>query len=221
MTGAALPASRYRPANDLASRTHSRHPRRLGDRRGSRGPAGGRPRACPSRLEDVASARDVCQFPAMPCQSCDATSRATPRAPPKHPFRRRIPPSDGLAGGRDVVISPDLPIPEGVVPDQPSPQKNCQPGAEVHGLGGAILQHDGTCCAQMCAGSDIREPEWNIRGHPALGDSIINPPRHRTDRQPNSALAGIRDRRVVDGSGWAQSSQPLKRLPALRYGTAR
>ena len=86
---------------------HSRRPRRLGDRRGSRGPAGGRPRACPSRLEDVASARDVCQFPAMPCQSCDATSRATPRAPPKHLFRRRIPPSDGLAGGRDVVISPD------------------------------------------------------------------------------------------------------------------
>ena len=37
MTGAALPASRYRLANDLASRgTHSRHLRRLGDRRGGR-----------------------------------------------------------------------------------------------------------------------------------------------------------------------------------------
>ena len=32
------------------------HPRRLGDRRGSRGPTDGRPRARPSRLEDVASA---------------------------------------------------------------------------------------------------------------------------------------------------------------------
>ena len=39
----------------------------------------------------------------------------------------------------------------------------------------------------MCAGS---EQEWNIRGHPALG-GIINTHRHRTDRQPDSALAGI------------------------------
>ena len=37
-------------------------PRRLDDRRGSRGPAGGRRRACPSRLEDVASARDESAF---------------------------------------------------------------------------------------------------------------------------------------------------------------
>ena len=37
---------------------------------------------------------------------------------------------------------------------------------------------------------DIREPEWNIRDRPALG-GIINPHRHGTDRQPDSALAGI------------------------------
>ena len=40
LTGAALPASRYRPANDLASRTYSRRPPQLDDRRGSRGPGG-------------------------------------------------------------------------------------------------------------------------------------------------------------------------------------
>ena len=106
--GSSVASFAVRPANDLvASRTYNRRRPQLDDRRGSRGPTGGKPRACPWRSQDVASARDVCPFPAMACQSYNATSHATPRAPPRHPFRRCTLPSGGLAGSRDVAISPD------------------------------------------------------------------------------------------------------------------
>jgi hypothetical protein len=106
LTRTASPASRYRlPVSRPASKTHNRRPRRRDDRHDSRGPLGGSPRACPWHWEDVVFARDVCRFPAMACRSCSAATHATPPALPRLPLRRRIPPSDGLAGCLDAVTS--------------------------------------------------------------------------------------------------------------------
>jgi hypothetical protein len=107
LMAAVLPASGHRLASRWASRLHNRHPQQLGDRRDSRGPAVGSSMECRWHSAGVASARDACRFPAMACQSCSATIRATPRALPKLPFRRRTLPSVGPAARHDVAISPD------------------------------------------------------------------------------------------------------------------
>ena len=146
-----MSASRCPLANCPASRFRNRHPRGLDNRRDSHGPAGDSPTACPWRSEDVASARDACRFPAMACRWCNATNRATPRALPRLPLRRRTPPSDGPAGCRDAVIFPGNSGSEDIAPDQPSSQTDCQPGAEIHWFGLATQLHDTAWCAPMYA----------------------------------------------------------------------
>jgi hypothetical protein len=106
LTRAALPASRFRhPTSRLASKPHSRRPRRRDDHHDSRGLSVGIPRASLWHWEDVVSAREVCRFQTMACQSCSAANHATPRALLRLPLRRRTPPSDGLAGCLDAATS--------------------------------------------------------------------------------------------------------------------